>query len=186
MKISEGDLIERIRKGDVKLLEELYAYYKPAFTTWAIHNYGITKEDTEDIWQDVVIIFFENVKKNKLEVLKVKLITYLYAIGKHLIYKKLTKLVPTREITAKQIYSEATFEYIGEDEEVQEVDILKTEVFSMLGKSCQEMLLFRYYYGMSIEDITKQTGLSSKNTVSASISRCLKHLKSLIFNYGVK
>ena len=80
------------------------------------HNYGITKEDTEDIWQDVVIIFFENVKKNKLEVLKVKLITYLYAIGKHLIYKKLTKLVPTREITAKQIYSEATFEYIGEDE----------------------------------------------------------------------
>jgi RNA polymerase sigma factor (sigma-70 family) len=184
MKISDSEIIERIKKGDVKVLEDLYIFRKEEFFIWAKQFSGLTYEDIEDIWQDVVIIFFENVKKNKLKVLTVKLNTYLFAIGKHLIYKLLNKRQLYITVPKNQIYEDETFKSFGEDLIEMEVNIKETEAFTKLSKSCQELLLSRYYYGMSIEDITKKTGLTSKNTTSASISRCLNYLKSLILKNG--
>ncbi|MBK8621611.1 MAG: sigma-70 family RNA polymerase sigma factor [Saprospiraceae bacterium] len=186
MKHSDNELVERLKNGDIRLLENIYLEYKPAFTEWVKQKYGLHIEDIEDIWQEVVIIFFENVKKNKLEVLKVKLITYLYAIGKHLIYKLLDKR--NRNLENHKINKEEddTFQYFGEDELKQETNILASRTFSKLGKSCQELLIARYYYGKSVEEICMDSGLSSKNTVSASISRCIKQLKELIFKNGVQ
>src|SRR5690606_6913698 len=143
MNYSENDLVERIRNGDIKLLEEVYFQLKPGFIAWAKQYTGLYPEDVDDIWQEVIIIFFENVKKKKLEVLSVKLNTYLYAIGKHLIYKLMCKRQPKNESRQYQHTDNETFRYYGEEEPVEEVPLIHSQSFSKLGSSCQELLISR-------------------------------------------
>ncbi len=186
MKLSECELISRIKEGELELLDDVYLHYKPEFSVWVRKKFELNQEDIDDIWQDVVIIFFENVKNNKLEVLRVKLKTYLFAIGKHLVYKLMSKRNRNFDNFSLENDGDESFEYYGEDDMDGDINIMDSKAFLMLGKSCQELLISRYYYGKSVQEISVQAGLSSKNTVSASISRCLKQLKNLIFKNGIQ
>src|SRR5690554_3551915 len=84
----ESYLIEQILKGNSEALEDIYIQYKKEFFLYA-SRFSITEEDIVDIYQDSVVVLYENIKSGKLTTFTSSVKTYLFAIGKYKIYDRL-------------------------------------------------------------------------------------------------
>ena len=55
------NIILRIRNGDLEILDNIYLDVKPLFMSFAKRNFSsMLEEDMEDIYQDSIIIFYQN------------------------------------------------------------------------------------------------------------------------------
>ena len=91
MNISDSELFAQIKAGNESAVEIVYKLHRAKFTSWALSKFKVSSQDAEDVWQDTIIVFFENVKNGKLLVLNSKFGTYLFAIGKYILLNKLKK-----------------------------------------------------------------------------------------------
>ncbi|EOZ91576.1 RNA polymerase sigma-70 factor, ECF subfamily, putative [Indibacter alkaliphilus LW1] len=174
--------IQSLKSGNKKALDEIYLKYKKPFIDFS-NRYQIPHEDALDIFQDSIIVLYENILKGKLSDLSSSLKTYLFAVGK---YKILSY------IKSKNAFSSIE---ISEIEILDKIDIIEIETqdlrlkhlhdtFSKLGIKCQEILKLFYYQGLGLDEIQELMGYDSKDTAKSQKSRCLKQLKELMKNYG--
>lgn len=173
-------IIERIRAGEKDLIESLYLDNRVKFSKWAHKNFVISMQDIEDIWQDSIIIFVENVNNGKLLVLNSNVTTYLFGIGRNLIYKKLEKdkrvELPGDFQETPYLIEEITNLEAGPDK--ADADLIVA--MDKLGAPCREMLIKRYYDKLSTEEMMKMYSFSNKNVASVSLSRCLSRLRNIL------
>ena len=66
MKITLGEVVELVRKNDLKFLKELYKSVYPKVERYIVSNGG-TKEDAEDIFQVMLINLVERARKRKFD-----------------------------------------------------------------------------------------------------------------------
>lgn len=83
-------LVDSLKKGDEKTIASIYNDNRNGFVLFA-SRYEISKEDIIDIYQDAIIVLCENAKKGLLDNLQSNISTYLYSIGKYMIFHKLKK-----------------------------------------------------------------------------------------------
>tara|TARA_R110002020_G_scaffold107849_3_gene250284 strand:- start:4626 stop:5171 length:546 start_codon:yes stop_codon:yes gene_type:complete len=170
------DLIAGLKSGDKKSIEELYLNNKKPFLLFA-KRYQINSDELLDIYQDAVIALCENAKKGKLESLQVDISTYLFSIGKFMIYRRLKQL--NRNVQMGEITLFHDWELEDEDEGKEQVQQLGI-VFKKLGEQCQKVLRLFYYEEKKLDEIQQLLSYSSKDVLKAQKSRCLKQLKELI------
>jgi RNA polymerase sigma factor (sigma-70 family) len=180
--MSDKDQIHLLKNGNKDVLKKLYITHKSGFINYA-KKFSISSEDILDIYQDAVIILFNNAKKGKLDNLKCSLKTYQFSIGKNLIYETLRakkRLVNNNDILYKDDY-DVTFEndlIIQKNEQQQ----LLIKAIGQLGKSCQDILTLFYYNGYTIDEIMTKLNYVNKNVVKSQKSRCLASLKKIVKN----
>jgi len=110
----ENQLIALLNKGDKCVLENLYTQHKSAFINFA-KPYAVSTEEILDIYQDATIALYENAIKGNLNTIKCSIKTYLFSIGKNMIFnflkeKDKTVLINTDEISEE--YEESVIEVI--------------------------------------------------------------------------
>lgn len=172
-------LIENLKKGDEKTIHKIYEDNKNGFRLFA-NQYNLSSDDLLDVYQDCIIALCENAKKGTIDHLECSISTYLFSIGKYMIYKK-----------GKSNNQKVTIEYdaqlpqvIDDEDEIgneNEVKILQLN-FKKLGERCQEVLRLFYYEEMKLDDIQIQLNYTNKDVLKSQKSRCLKQLKDLIKN----
>lgn len=179
----EERLIQRIRSGNKKELETVYTKYKPHFINFA-RKYCAEEELIQDIYQDCIIVLYENILTGKLTKLQSSLKTYLFAIGKHKLIGQLRHMekapsisVPIEDINLLEEF--APFELNIEDEQTAQLQ----KGYKKLGQKCQEVLRLFYYEGKKLEEIQHSLHYDSKDTVKSQKSRCLKRLKEIVGAY---
>lgn len=173
MDIKDIEIIQRLKKGDKKVLTELYdSYWKSLF----ISSYNLLKEKElcEEIIQDVFIDFWNN--KEKLQI-KISLKAYLYACVRYKVFNEFRKnKIKNVELFEglNQRFQHATPETkIMHDELVMQIDaIVKT-----LPKKCQEVYVLSRNEQLSHKKIAEKLGISTK-TVENHITNALKTLKT--------
>jgi RNA polymerase sigma factor (sigma-70 family) len=180
------EFLKSIHLGDERAIEKLYSTYKSEFIVWATSKSGLLEEDLTDIWQESVIAFYEQVAAGKLVTLKVQLKTYLFAIGKNKILVKLRKNKSVERL--EQLYLEnpniEDVEYNGyvelEDREENLQKKRMAQAMKKLSSKEQDILIDRYYSGLSLEVIRQKRAYKTINTVNATISRAMKNLKKIV------
>ena len=174
--------IYALQNGQRSVLGEIYLKYKDSFLNFAT-RYPIPVDDVMDIYQDCIIVLYENIKQGKLTELKSSIKTYLFAIGKYKIFAHLkVQAINTPSMEAID-HLEAPlhfFEICTEEERLQQLQ----RAFHKLGPKCREVLQLFYYDGQKIEDIKNKMSYESKDTVKSQKSRCLKQLKEIVGNHG--
>ncbi len=175
--------LEDLKKGSNKVLRSVYEENRDKFLNWA-RRYHLSEEENIDIYQDAYVIFYDNVMSGKLETLTSSISTYLFGIGKYLIFTQMKK-------NKKKVSSNFDLSLVGEEDELvgsieleeqeltNEQQLLKTH-FSTLGTKCQELLTLFYYRGFSIKEIMQSESYNSENVVKAAKSRCMKTLRERI------
>ncbi len=182
---SVSEVARQIKGGDAKSIEKIYDQYRDAFLSWALSNYSIPEEDAIDCWQDSVIVFYEQAVQGKLDNISVASKTYLYAIGKNKILELLRKQSnqKKRESGFAENISFGEGQSIGYPDLEELSDERKEQLLraiNALSPKNQELLVKKYYEGMGLEEIKTTGQYKSINAVSASISRALKNLKTVI------
>lgn len=162
----------RLRQDDKKALEEVYQKYRPAFLNYA-RKFGLSQEDLLDIYQDAAIAMHQNFVMKQLSLENTSIKTYLFGIGKNMIFNRLKDHSRYQEV--KEMPDEIEEISWDADAPTEEQRQLALH-FGKLGKSCQEILKMFYYRSLTVKEIVQLSHYKDENTVKSHKSRCLKKL----------
>lgn len=177
-------MVQALKNGNSEALKTVYLKHRAAFIGFA-KKYPLDEATVTDIYQDAIIALRENAINGKLDNLKSEIKTYLFSIGKYMIYKALKQ--------KQKVYlvdENTEFDSLKKDKDfrVDLVESLTAEQqklqtsFKTLGQKCREILTLFYYRGFTIDEITNELNYTNKDVAKSQKSRCLKSLKTLIFN----
>lgn len=173
----DASLIEKIKRNEESALKKLYEGNRKQFISFA-KRYTLDKETITDIYQDAFIALCENAKKGKMDDLKSSISTYLFGIGKFMVFqylKKKKKMVIAEEIEA------IDFDYEAYEEENNERAVLELrKAFEAMGEQCKRVLQLFYYEERKLDEIMHLLDYSNKDVLKSQKSRCMKKLKDLI------
>ncbi len=184
LELNPQQWMDEIRGGNRQLLDEFYLNNREDFIGWGLNNYRIDREQLVDIYQDTIIIFYENILYNRIKDVSSNLKTYLYGIAKNLILKKFRddrKIDRHEENVQEHLSFQAGYDF----EDLSEIKgKVKTELDS-LGEPCRSILELFYVENQNIETIAQKLDYKSKDVVKTQKSRCLKTLKEKILQANV-
>lgn len=185
---NDAALFEAIKAGRHELLEELYVAHRAAFITYATRQLYATEEDAADCFQDAVIAFYKNIKSGRLVELTCAIRTYLFGIGKRLVYRRnqqRNREMPTdpedgiglgNERDPTQDHDLSLLNRFEDDHR----KALLARALPLLGETCQRVLTLFYYHRYPIESIQDALTFSSPGAVRIKKMRCLDKLKKLL------
>lgn len=173
----ESTIIAQIQSGDQKAIERIYTQYKSEFLVYA-SRFSVSEEDATDIYQDCVIVLYENIVSGKLTSFTSSIKTYLFAIGKYKMYNGIKGKIITEDVSE---YEFLLKDDADEDLILQEENIRKMQVaYRQLGSKCREVLKLFYYESQSIENIKDRLNYTSKDVVKSQKSRCIKQIREIL------
>lgn len=168
----------RLREDDPKAMEEVYVRYRSAFFSYA-SRYGLAQEDLQDIYQDATVAMHQNFVEKQLELKDATIKTYLFGIGKYLIFNRL-KSAGKAQVLVDQV-SEEEVETVAWEAHTPTAEQQKlSKYFGQLGESCQWVLKMFYYRGFTLSEIVEVSHYKDVNTVKSHKSRCIRRLTELV------
>jgi len=177
----EHNDIKAFINEDSERIRAIYDEHRASFLHFG-RKYNLTQETLIDIYQDAFVALRKNAIQGKLDSVKSSLKTYLFGIGKHLIYNELKrqkKFVPLTHDAEETTESIEVISLKTSSELTEEQRLLQLN-FKKLGQKCQQMLTLFYYRGLTIDEIAEKAGYASGKVVRSQKSRCLKSLKEYI------
>jgi RNA polymerase sigma factor (sigma-70 family) len=153
----------------------IYAEYFYLLCSYIEQNHG-SREDAEDIFQEVVLTFVDLVQKDKFRG-ESSVKTFLYAINRNIWLNELKRRGRQEKrdhrFSAEQTYTEPGIEKIVSNREARK------QVFSILdqlGDICKKILLAFYYENLPIQEILKRLDYQNEQVVRNKKARCMKNL----------
>lgn len=177
----DNNLLDRLSLGDKTALEEIYRKYRAPFIQFAL-KYHSDRNQICDIYQDVIIALYEKSIKQKLHLSSGSLKTYLFSMGKFMLFTRLKKNATTDFIDSDNDHNifdglVESFEFIAEKD--PQVVLLESAIES-LGRKCQELLRLFYYEEKKLAEIQEILDYNHTDVVKSQKSRCLKSLRESI------
>jgi len=178
MQKEDRELVEGILGADRKAINHFYVAYRDEFVTY-FSRHSLASHIVIDIYQDAIIATYQNLRAGKIKLENSSLKTYLFGVGKNMLYNEIKKRDKNIELP-RDDYTKIVIE----EEELDERQIKLKQAMKQLGNSCQQLLTWYYFNGWNINDIVNLTEYKDANTVKSSKSRCMKKLKQLMGVYG--
>jgi RNA polymerase sigma factor (sigma-70 family) len=176
--MSENHIIERIRLGGQSELGMIYEEYRSEFIQWIVKEFHCSGDDSKDIYQLSILIFYDNVKSGKLEHLVSSIKTYLFAIGKNVAKENMRKAKRTTPINQEKWLKEYL---IDEPEHTIEEDVFSTakKALEKLGQPCQKLIELFYYEKKSMDEISVMMNYKNSETAKNQKCKCMARLRKI-------
>jgi len=156
----------------------MYKEYHGMIQNVVSNNSG-DRQEGEDIFQDGLIVLFNQAKKPDFE-LRCTIKTYLYSICRNLWLKKLRKSSRIVELT------DSVKQFVTVDEsqlktlEVNEEKEIVASYLDQLSEGCQGILKYFYFEKKKMTEIAELMGLANEQGAKNKKSMCMKKLKSMM------
>ena len=177
IKSSDVDIVQGLKNNNQRAINEVYKRYFKTIKQFIVMNHG-DEEDAKDIFQEAMMIVFENCRNNTLE-LKCSLKTYLYSIARNQWYKKSRSESSMPEFVDSHNHTEILESIIDDlDPDVIKWSERRTffyKMFSQLTKDCQKILKM-VLEGLDLNVITKKMKHNSVQHTKNRRYRCKEQL----------
>jgi len=173
-KPKDEELLSGIRDGSDVIIKFIYRKNLPVITSYITSNSG-TPSDAEDIFQEALIIIYEKLRDEQLE-LKSSLATYIYSICKNLWLKVL------RRKSSGFLPLEGDF-FVSDENLIEAIEqsekySLYRKYFQKLDVSCRQVISL-FIAGSKTEEVMSITGFSNSHVRKKRFD-CKKKLIELI------
>ncbi|MEP5611899.1 MAG: sigma-70 family RNA polymerase sigma factor [Cyclobacteriaceae bacterium] len=175
----EKELLSRIRSGDEKAMEGIYASNRSEFVNWSKEKYSISEEDALDHYQDTLTIFFEKVISGTLVELESTVKTYLFGIGKNRVRQQFER-EGRRERHAGELVEHYQFlaKEEGMDEIFRSAKELATNMLETIGEPCKTILKLFYFDKKSMTEIAREMGHKNEGVTRTTKKRCIEKIRT--------
>lgn len=178
-------LLAQIKRGDPRVLEQLYKKYRPMFITWAESNFDCDEDDAVDIFQRSFTFLYYNIKDDKLTTLTSSLKTYLFSIGRNLFRAKFRdKHSSLLSIEGNMEVDEKMDSNILDDYNHAHEKELVRKLLNKIGDPCKTLLELIYIHNYAVESIVEEMDYSDERVVRKRKCLCLKRLREMIVEVG--
>lgn len=177
----DNELVENIRAGQ-RMEESIKAIYRTNFDSlcWYITNNSGSREDAEDIFQEVVVSFIDLVQKNKFRG-ESSVKTFLFSLNR---FTWLNELKRRGRALAREEKFEKGQDRVEVDSHYQLADregkAAVVRLLDAIGETCKKILLLFYYENLPMKDIVAATDYENEQVVRNKKYKCLKQLEQLI------
>ncbi|MEN7549741.1 sigma-70 family RNA polymerase sigma factor [Rapidithrix thailandica] len=177
--MQEYSIIESIKNGEEEALTQLYIRYRTEFIAWMNKAYGCSSEQAREIYQQAIIIFYENITTGKLTELKSSEKTYLFAIGKNKFLEE-SKAAQRFTDETEDVLQGLTYEKEEYKEEEEKVLVVVEECLGKLGDPCKTLLELYYYHKKSMAEICELLQYKNPATAKNLKYKCMNRLRKII------
>ena len=177
----DAELVDNIRRGE-KISDSIKAIYRDHFDSlsWFIINNSGSRQDAEDVFQEVVLNFIESVQKDKFRG-ESTVKTFLFSLNKFI---WLNELKRKGRALQRELNYEANTDRTEDDVSELVVDReSRQQVFELveqLGENCKKILLMFYYENRSMREILQVLDYENEQVVRNKKYKCLKQLEKII------
>lgn len=173
----EEDIIHSIKRGGQTELGMVYEEYRSEFIHWLAKTYGCSSDDCKDIYQLVILTFYNNIKQDKLSHLTSSVKTYLFGIGKNIAMETLRKNSKLQSIDQEEwIMTNLVDEETDPDEIEGKFTAVKSALVK-LGHPCRKVIELFYHDSKSMEEIASVLSYKNAETVKNQKYKCMKRLR---------
>jgi RNA polymerase sigma factor (sigma-70 family) len=137
-----------------------------------ISRQGGSAQDAEDVFQDALILLYEQATGGTL-VLTASVSTYLLGISRNLWRQELRR----RARLAQQEFTEELAARLREDEASAEPVFAVLDYVEQLGEKCKSVLLSFYYFQQPLAQIAERQGYRSVRSATVQKFKCLERLR---------
>lgn len=178
-KFSDQEIIEGLLKGeDDRILEYLYSSLLPSIKKM-VYKYNGTEEEAYDVFQEAIMRFYTYVKQGKFnETNNVK--GFIYTVGRNVYIDYLRRQNKSSSIEEIRIADIAEGETPLEKLITGEKEAKVMEFFSQIGEACKNVLIYYFYYNMSMKEISQKMGFSSEDVAKTKKFKCKQKLLELV------
>lgn len=176
--MTDDHIIAKIRNGGQAELALIYEEYRVEFIHWIVREYHCSMDDSKDIYQLTILIFYDNIRSGKLEHLVSSVKTYLFGIGKNVARENIRKAKRNTPINQEKWLKEYM---IDEPDEIPDDNLfaIAKKALGDLGQPCQQLIELFYYEKKSMEEISVQLNYKNADTAKNQKCKCMARLRSL-------
>lgn len=176
--MSQDEIIQKIRSGGQTELGLVYEEYREEFLRWVVKEFKCSLDDGKDIYQLTILIFYDNIRKGKLEHLVSSVKTYLFGIGKNIVKENLRKGKRFIQISKEKWLKENLVDEPSNQVEEAVFERAKNAL-AKLGQPCQRLIELFYYEKKSISEITLAMNYKNPETAKNQKCKCMARLRKL-------
>ncbi|MEZ4920413.1 MAG: sigma-70 family RNA polymerase sigma factor [Saprospiraceae bacterium] len=173
--------LEKFRQNPDEALAQLYRSYRGRFVQWARGWCKLDEAELAEIFQDAVVIFWNNIREQKLTQLKAASHTYVFSVGRRLILSKFRQMARTQLLgdaalpEAAENWDPGIENLMIQDEDAE----MLSHKLEQLGEPCYTLLKLSFYESKRSAEIAAQMNYSSDDVVRTQKKRCLDRLRKL-------
>jgi RNA polymerase sigma factor (sigma-70 family) len=180
--VQEAALLEGLARNDREAVETIYAQQFNMVQSLIINNNG-TYDDARDIFQEAMIVLYENACSGTFE-LNCKLKTYLYSVSRRLWLKRLQQMQKYQTDINGLQETVPVEEELDQHEQRQVALQLMDKSMQGLGEPCRSLLEAFYVQRKNMVEIAADFGYTNAENAKNQKYKCLMRLKKLFFaNY---
>ena len=159
----------------------LYRSYFDFLSRYIVSNSG-SEEDSQDIFQEVVIAFINLVKAGKFRG-ESSIKTFLFSLNRNM---WLNELKRKGRAEAREMKYEISTERVEQDmglvveQRQTTTELMKT--IAALGETCKKILLLFYYENKSMKEILLSLNYENEQVVRNKKHKCLKQMEQVVNN----
>jgi RNA polymerase sigma-70 factor (ECF subfamily) len=177
--MSDDQTISQIKAGGQAELGNIYETHRDEFIHWLTREFNCSSDDSKDIYQLTILIFYDNVKSGKLEHLVSSIKTYLFGIGKNVARETIRKARRNTPINQQKWLKEL----LADEPEEQSMDenffVIAKKALADLGQPCQHLVELYYYERKSMEEISHLLHYKNADTAKNQKCKCMARLRLL-------
>jgi RNA polymerase sigma factor (sigma-70 family) len=168
--MKDQEILDRIARGEDKVLEYLYKKHYKMMLNIVLKNNG-TEAEAQDVFQETLIAFWQKAVSGKL-VMTSKISTYLYSICLNQWRKELER---RKRLSYEE--KEGSEEQTMDDEERYKI-VMKC--IDELGDPCKTILTSHYFEGLNMTELAKKMNFANSDTAKTKKYKCKQRLDLLI------
>ena len=168
--------MQKIRQGDFSVISGIYRECYDNIEYMIVSKSG-NAMDAEDIFQEAVMVLYENSKKPDFH-LSSSIKTFLYSVSRNLWYNQLRKR--GRLVSLPDDYEPDEAYHLPQDEPDERIEAV-LKCIGSLGEKCKAILQLYYFDEMDMAGIALQLQYTNADNVKAQKYKCFVQLKKCVF-----
>ncbi len=177
----DSELVANLRAGK-RMDETIKTIYRNHFDSlgWYVMNNSGSRQDAEDVFQEVVVAFIDLVQKDKFRG-ESTVKTFLYSLNRHTWLNELKRR--GRALAREEKYEKGQERTLPDTSHLMADREGRAEVMRLLGElgeTCRKILLLFYYENLSMKEILEATEYENEQVVRNKKYKCLKQLEQTI------
>jgi RNA polymerase sigma factor (sigma-70 family) len=187
---TEQHLLAALAAGERIATEHIYQQHYHIVNGWLIKNGGVSA-DAADLFQEAMVVLFGKAQDKDFR-LTCSIGTYLFAISKHLWYKKLQKQSREPSFLQDNIGAEEDETGIAYEDDINvhhEREVHYEQLNSSLdqiGEPCRSLLKAYYHHDKSMQEIAADFGYTNPDNAKTQKYKCLARLRKLFYSMQAK
>ena len=172
------DWINEIHTNENYAISELYRQYRGEAINWLRKKYGLDEIQSIELFQESIIILYDNVISGKLTELSSTLKSYLFSICKNKAKEHLRQNYKYEDL---QNLSPLKLVEDNQSEEIEELEVqidIMNKCLDKIGDPCKALLELFYYKKIKMDEISIKMGYNNANTAKNQKYKCIKRLQN--------